>query len=167
MRALLSTLGSSARVLWERARSERATPREIGWAFGVGAWIGFSPFVGLHLGTAFVVATVLRLNRLWAMAGSRVSITPVLLTVGFVEVEAAHRLRAHEWIAVTPHEIIARSSELLADWWLGACLIATPLGAAFGFAAYALAHRLNDRTRDEPRRPSSESRPSAPPAPSS
>jgi uncharacterized protein (DUF2062 family) len=171
VRALLSTIGSSARVLWDRARNERASPREIGWAFGMGVFIGFSPFVGVHLGMAFLVATVLRLNRLWTMAGSRVSITPLLITVAFLEVEAAHRLRTHEWVTVTPHEVLGHGREFLVDWCLGACLVATPIAAVAGLVAYVLARRrasqVTGRTPDGPRRPSSESPRSAPPAPSS
>jgi uncharacterized protein (DUF2062 family) len=168
VRALLSTLTAGARDLWERAKSERATPREIGWAFGVGVWIGFSPFLGLHLGIAFAAATVFRLNRLWAMVGSRVSVAPLLVTMAFIEVESAHRLRTGAWLPMTAAAIVAHGRELFLDWLLGACLVATPLAAGLGFLAYALARgqgRLRPRTPDAPLARSSGSRPSTPPAP--
>jgi uncharacterized protein (DUF2062 family) len=162
---------SSARTLWTRALNERASPREIGLAFGLGVWIGCSPFVGLHLGLAAAAATLLRLNRLWAMAGSRVAVAPVLATVALVEIELGHRVITGTWTALDVHTVLSRARELFLDWSLGALLFGAPVATAAGWLAFELARRraraVIGRTPDGGRPPSSGSPPSAPPAPSS
>ena len=72
-----------ARDLWERARREHSSPREIGLAVGVGAFVACTPLIGFHLWLALGFATLLKLNRLWAMIGSRLSTTPILLVTTF------------------------------------------------------------------------------------
>jgi uncharacterized protein (DUF2062 family) len=167
VRSLLASLVRRARELWVLAKNERASPAEIGWSLGVGVWIAFCPFIGLHLGIAFLVATVLRLNRLWAMVGSRASAAPLLISVAFLEIEAAHRLRTGAWAPVAPREVLAHGRELLLDWCLGTPLVATPLAVLAGVVGYAIARRwqrLKSRRLDAPPPPSSESPPSTPPA---
>lgn len=61
------------RELWERAKREHSTPREVGWSVGVGLFCGCTPFLGLHMWIALGLASPFRLNRLWAFLGSRVS----------------------------------------------------------------------------------------------
>jgi uncharacterized protein (DUF2062 family) len=165
---LLATVAARLRALWVLAKRERASPREIGWAIGVGVFIAFCPFVGFHLGIAFVAATLLRLNRLWTMLGSRASAAPLLVTVAFLEIEVAHRLRTGAWARIALADILPHGRELLLDWVIGTPLVATPLAVIAGFVAYVAArrwHRVRANTPDAPRPPSSESRRSAPPAP--
>jgi uncharacterized protein len=45
------------------------TPPRLAAAYAWGVVVGFSPFFGLHLVTAFAVAFVLRLNKLLVLAG--------------------------------------------------------------------------------------------------
>lgn len=45
------------------------TPQRLAAAYAWGIAVGFSPFFGLHLITAFTVAIVLRLNKLLVLAG--------------------------------------------------------------------------------------------------
>lgn len=168
-------------ALWNRARSERSTPREIGLSVGVGVFAGCSPFVGLHFWIALAAATMLRLNRLWAALGSRISSTPLLLGIAFCEIEFAHRVRTGVWVALSWHEAIGRGRELFADWLLGAVSLGSAIAAVLGFAAYLFARRWRGASANgpasrlpftsiaskpsAPHPPSSESPPSTPPAP--
>ena len=68
-------------------------PREVAWSVAVGVFCGCSPFIGLHMWMALGLATALRLNRLWAFVGSRVSSSILVAWIAFSEVELAHRLR--------------------------------------------------------------------------
>jgi uncharacterized protein (DUF2062 family) len=129
-------------LLWERAKNEHSTPAEIGWSVAVGVFSGCTPFVGFHLWIALALATLLRLNRLWAALGSRVSFTPLLAALTFCEIEVAHRLRVGRWAGLTVHDAIAHAQELFGDWLLGAGTVGGALGAALGFAAYLVARRL-------------------------
>ncbi|MGH7293711.1 MAG: DUF2062 domain-containing protein [Polyangiaceae bacterium] len=170
MRRSLTRLWTRTRELWERARREHSTPREVGWSVAVGFFSGAMPLVGFRMWIALGLASVLRLNRLWAFFGSRLCFSAVLVWIVFGEVELGHRLRAGSWADVAPADILAAGRGLLADWLLGVPLVAVPLSAAVGLVAYRVCRRTQAgvrRTPGEPRPPTSGSRPSTPPAPTS
>lgn len=149
-----------ARNLWERARREHSSPREIGLSVGVGAFIACTPLLGFHLWLALGFATVLKLNRLWAMIGSRLSMTPILVVTTFAEIQTAHRLRTGGWAAMTLHQALARGPELLIDWAIGSVIIGSGVATIAGLVAMTLARRweqLTPRGLAALRQPSSES----------
>ena len=163
-------LKERALALYARARSEHSSPPEIGLSVAVGVFCACTPLFGLHTWIALGLATVLRLNRLWAALGSRV---PLALWIAFSEIQIAHRLRTGAWASLAPRETLSHGRELLTDWLMGTALVGTALAAAAGFVAYACARRWSRRepaivssyTPGGPRPPSSESLPSVPPAP--
>lgn len=137
---------------------------------GVGVLTGCTPFFSLHIVLALAVATLLRLNRLWAFVGSRCSILPMFALIGFCEVETAHRLRTGAWAPLSPREIVAHRWELMSDWLIGTAVVGSGLALLAGFVAYAVARSweraVTKRTLAGSPPRSSESPPSAPPAPS-
>jgi uncharacterized protein (DUF2062 family) len=150
--------GAGLKSLWRAALHERATPRGIGSAVAVGVFVGCSPFVGAHAGIAFVAATLLRVNRLWAVVGSRVSFFLVLPWIVFAEIQSAHRLRTGEWAHLLSTNAVAGAKDWLLDWCLGALLVGSALALALGGVAYALAarrERLTPRTLAESPPPTS------------
>ncbi len=155
-----------ARSVWRAALREHASPREVGWSVAIGVFCGCSPFIGLHMWMALGLTTLFRLNRLWSFVGSRVSSSVMLYLIAFAEIALGHRLRAGAWVHIAPRDVLAHGRELFGDWILGSLLVGTGLAVLLGLLAYALrARQLSRRTPDEPRPPSSESPPSAPPAP--
>lgn len=169
LRRYFRRLYTSARDLWRRARREHSSPREMGWSVAVGVFSGCTPFLGLHMWIALALATVFRLNRLWAFIGSRVSSNIVFVWIAFAEIELAHRARTGSWAPLAPRDALAHGRQLFGDWLLGSLAAGLVLGALFGVLAYFTARRwaLSRHKPDGPRPPSSESRPSAPPAPTS
>jgi len=169
MRATIREFRTKMGHLIGRARREHSTPREIGLAVAVGVFAGCTPFLSLHMWIALALATLLRLNRLWAFVGSRCSILPMFALIGFCEVESAHKLRTGAWAPLVPSEIVAHRAELLTDWLIGAALVGSALAVLAGFFAYAVARRwqkvMTTRTLAGSRPPSSESPTSAPPSP--
>jgi uncharacterized protein (DUF2062 family) len=148
------------RDLWERAKREHSTPREIALSVGVGAFVACSPFVGFHLGIAAALATLFRLNRLWAMIGSRLSTTPVFLATTFSEIQIAHRLRTGAWATLKLHEAMREAPQLVVDWSIGFVVVGGFVATLVGFVAYAVARRWQQTSSREPAalpRPSSES----------
>lgn len=134
-------------ALWERARTEHSSPREVGWSVAIGVFSGCTPFVGFHIWIALALATLLRLNRLWAAVGSRVSITPLFALLAFGEIEGAHRLRTGCWAPLSVRDALARGAELLGDWLLGATLVGSVLGAVVGAVAYVGVRRWSTGRR--------------------
>ena len=181
-----------ARDFFRRARSEHSSPREIGLAFAAGVFAGCTPF-GFHGAIALALATLLRLNRLWAFVASRASILPIYLLIAFCEIEAGHFFRTGQFARLSPSEAFAHRNDLLTEWVLGTLVVGSALAAFAGLLAYACARAwpggtapgegdagnvpgrspspgsprsLSPRKHDESRPPSSESRTSAPPDPS-
>ena len=105
--------------LWSLAKSERASPREIGWAVAIGAFAGCTPAIGFHGGLALALATLFKKNRLFAWLGSRISNMVFLPFIVIAEVQVAHYARtgtlqrepsASRTIAVPLRRISARWS---------------------------------------------------------
>jgi uncharacterized protein (DUF2062 family) len=126
----------------------------------VGAFIACTPLLGFHIWLALGLATIFKLNRLWAMIGSRLSTTPILLVTTFSEIQVAHRLRTGSWAAMTLHQAVARGPELLLDWAIGSVIIGLGVGAIAGLVAMTVARRweqVTPRVLEPIRQPSSES----------
>jgi hypothetical protein len=124
--------------------------------------MGCTPFIGLHAGLALVAATVLRLNRLWALIGSRVSFFALLPWITLAEIETAHRLRTGQWAPLSLSDADRQAKEWFLDWCLGALPVGGALALVLGALAYAIAARRGSFTRRTPAPappPSSESRP--------
>ncbi|MCL2725907.1 MAG: DUF2062 domain-containing protein [Polyangiaceae bacterium] len=133
------------RGVWELAKSERATPREIGWAVAIGVFAGCTPAVGFHGALAVGLATLLRKNRLFAWIGSRVSNMFILPFIAFAEVQLAHRVRTGAWAALERRDVLDEAPNLLLDWGLGTIPIGLFLAAVLGLIAWALARRRDQR----------------------
>lgn len=127
------------RTAWERARNEPSSPREIALSVGLGVFCACTPFLGLHMWMALGLATVLRLNRLWAFFGSRCSFLPLFAVVTFAEIEVAHRLRVGGWLPLVPSQAVARGRDLLVDWALGTLVVGGVIAAVAAGCAYAVA----------------------------
>jgi uncharacterized protein len=165
---LLQQFYQRARDLWHRALHEHTTPRELALSVGLGVFVGCTPFVGFHLWIALGLATLLRLNRVWAMIGSRVSFFLVLPWIMLAEIQFAYRVRTGHWAPLRAHEAWAHRREYLLDWSLGVVPVGLALALVLGTLAYFIARRAQAIARRRhltPRRPSpapppsSESRP--------
>jgi uncharacterized protein len=166
----LTRLWQRIRDLWVRAKREHSTPREVGWSVAIGVFCGCTPFLGLHMWFALGLATIFRLNRLWAFIGSRVSTSVLFAWIAFSEIEVACRLRTGAWMPLSPADILDRGWRLIGDWLMGTVIVGSALAALLGALAYAAARcgaPVTLNTPEGPLRPSSECRPSAPPAPTS
>jgi uncharacterized protein (DUF2062 family) len=141
-----SRLAARLRALWQLARREHATPPEIGRAVAVGVFAGCTPAIGFHGWIAVGLATLLRLNRLWAFLGSRVSTFFILPWIALAEVELAHRIRVGRWAALTVDTVLHEAPGLLVDWLAGALAVGGALAALLGTVAYLVARRYHPST---------------------
>ena len=140
---LLRRLLASLKDLWLLALREHATPLEIAGSVAVGVFAGCTPFIGLHAGIALLAATALRLNRVWALVGSRVSFFLVLPGIVLAEIQTGHRLRAGEWAPLHWANAVERAHEWFADWCLGSIPVGIALALVVGATAYGLAKRFD------------------------
>jgi uncharacterized protein (DUF2062 family) len=145
---VLRTLYERARALWLQALRENTTPAKVGSSVGLGVFVGCTPFIGFHFAIALGLATLLRLNRVWALVGSRASFFVTLPWIILAEVDIAHRLRTGRWAPLLARDAIDHGREYLLDWWLGVIPVGCALGAALGLLTYLVARR---RARLTPR----------------
>lgn len=140
-------LWQKIKLLWKLAKSERATPREIGWAVGIGAFAGCTPAVGVHGPLAMGLATLARKNRLFAWLGSRISNMMMLPFIALAEVQISHRIRTGAYLDLTIDSALDQAPHLLLDWCLGTFPVGGAIGLVMGVTAWGFAHRRDARKR--------------------
>ena len=136
MRAFFRRLWARTRALWQRAKNERASPGQIGWAVGVGVFAGCTPALGFHGPVALTLATVFKLNRMWAWLGSRVANVVTLPFIVYAEVQLSHRLRTGVWMTLDRQHILDGWRTLLVDWLIGLLPVGGALGVTMGVVAF-------------------------------
>lgn len=146
--ALFRRLWEKIKNLWKLAKSERASPREIGWAVFIGAFAGSTPAVGFHGVLAVGLATLLKKNRLFAWLGARISNVVFLPFIAIAEVQVSHVLRTGQWVTLDREHVIEQAGTLLVDWCLGTIPVGVAIGSVMGLASWAIA-RERDRRRAE------------------
>ncbi len=147
-------------VLFDHLRREHADPVRLGWAVGIGVFIGTLPFYGLHLAICIAVAWALRLNKVTVYLAANISnplFAPALVAAG---------IAIGEWVRfgeLRPFDLDGANGFLGSMWLLGgelpdrflSCLLGDAiLGAAIGIIAGPLAWwsaRRWKRTRPQPR----------------
>jgi uncharacterized protein (DUF2062 family) len=129
------------KTIWQLAKSERASPREVGWAVAIGAFAGCTPAVGFHGPLALALATVLKKNRLFAWLGSRISNMVFLPFITLTEVQVSRRLRTGEWLDLDSSRALEQAPELLLDWCIGTIPVGIAIGGVMGIASWAIALR--------------------------
>jgi uncharacterized protein len=146
--ALFRRLWEKIKTIWRLAKSERASPRDIGWAVAIGAFAGCTPAVGIHGGLAIGLATLFKKNRLFAWLGSRISNMVFLPFIAIAEVQVSHRLRTGTWVELDREKAIDQAGTLLLDWCLGTIPVGLAIGLVMGVIAWWFARR-RDRRRSE------------------
>ena len=146
--SLFRRLWSKLKTLWKLAMSERASPREIGWAVAIGAFAGCTPAIGVHGALAIGLATLFRKNRLFAWLGSRISNMVFLPFIAIAEVQVSHRVRTGEWVTLDREHAVDQAGTLLLDWCIGTIPVGVAVGFVMGMGSWALARR-RDRRRAE------------------
>jgi uncharacterized protein (DUF2062 family) len=136
-----------ARDLWEKARNEATTPRQTGVAVGVGVLACFSPILWSHVPLALLLASVFRVNRVWAALGSQVPSLFGLLRpfIVLLEIELAHRIRTGEWVDLDWRRAVSEAPRLFFDLCVGAGILGVGVALLAGGGAYLYARRRNGR----------------------
>jgi uncharacterized protein (DUF2062 family) len=137
------------KALWQLAKSERASPRDIGWAVALGAFAGCTPAIGFHGPLALGLATLLKKNRLLAWLGSRIANMLVLPFIAIAEVQVAHRLRVGSWVVIDREHALQQAAGLLVDWCLGTIPVGGAIALVMGLVSWAVAHRRDRRRARE------------------
>jgi uncharacterized protein (DUF2062 family) len=123
--------------------SENSTPRELALAATLGVFIGTLPFFGVHTLMILVAAGVMRLNRIWAVTVSQVTMPPL---VPALAIEVGHFMRFGSFLTEFNLQTLgAEGFERLWEWFLGSLLLGPLLGGIAGLLTYLTATLLQRR----------------------
>ena len=144
------------RPRWRRLLSGGLTPRQIGWAAGIGASMGVAPIPGLQMAACGLLAWRLRLNLPVMLLASNVSLGPLLVLWAVVAVCIGRGVTTLSWPWTGWHELSASFAHAsdgfgpflqavggcVGDWVIGSLVLMPLLGGVIGGIAWALAAGL-------------------------
>ncbi len=130
--------------------ASNASPGKLALASSVGAFIGSTPLFGLHALIALAVATVLRLNRVLALASTQVSLPIFAPFLVFTERQVGGRFRTGAWPdtalpSIAHAEAIDWAGTLFVDTLIGSVIVGGSIAVVVGAATWFAAQRLRAR----------------------
>ncbi len=141
-----TTLPGRLRRYFERALAEGSTPIELGAATFLGVLVGVSPFYGLQMLLVLLLATLLRLNRLTALAAVQISIPPVYPFLVVASLEAGSLVVRGDWLGTHAADLPSTwagwwrlLSDLAGVWLAGSLIVGALLGLLSGGLVAVLA----------------------------
>jgi uncharacterized protein (DUF2062 family)/2-polyprenyl-3-methyl-5-hydroxy-6-metoxy-1,4-benzoquinol methylase len=128
------------RRLYMTLRTEHTTPGKVAAGVAVGVFVGCSPFWGLHLAIALLLATVLRLNRVLVYAATNLANPLTAPPLIFAEVQVGHRVLLGAWLGLTMDEVVEEGiAGLFRDFFVGSLILGTSLAVLLGVTAWLIA----------------------------
>jgi uncharacterized protein (DUF2062 family) len=133
-------------ALWDRVLHEHASPLRVGFAVGVGVLVGCSPFLGLQVAIAALLAIAFRLNKLAVFLGLQISAPPLLPLVLFVGAQLGELVRHGHLLPMDLDALRSMPTRELVrlfffDLLAGGTLLGLVLGTTLGTVAAKMATR--------------------------
>jgi uncharacterized protein (DUF2062 family)/2-polyprenyl-3-methyl-5-hydroxy-6-metoxy-1,4-benzoquinol methylase len=127
------------RRLYMTLRTEHRTAGKVGLGVGLGVFVGCSPFWGVHLPIAVLLATLFRLNRVIVYAsayiGNPLTVGPIL----FTEIQLGHRILHGGWLPVTLADMETLGVlGIFTNLLIGSLVLGAVLGGLLGVAAWQI-----------------------------
>lgn len=120
------------------ARQHSSTPR-LAAALAVGAYVGTSPFYGLHFLIGAVLGKLLKLNQLAILAGEQIGLPFIAPFHIFVSVQLGHRTLEGGWLTLADARLSVDAARgFWLDWLAGSVLVGAVLGALTGLLGWLL-----------------------------
>lgn len=115
-------------------------PRDIGFAVGVGVWVGTTPLFGLHTLIIGLLAFVFRLNAVYLWLGTQISIPPLAPLLAIVSIALGNLVTKKSGTS---------ASGFSWNWMLGSLVFGLGLGLTLGFGAYLIAKRIQLKSQNK------------------
>ena len=152
----LATLWHSVAARARELARARLTPQDVGWAVGVGSFIGFLPIYGLHLPACVLAARQLKLNQVVTYGAAQVSnpfFAPFLVVgevaVGELLLHGRVRMLDEESAHRVGWSMLRDAPGLFVSCLLGSLVIGAVLAPVLGAIATNTMRRLRDRKHVE------------------
>jgi uncharacterized protein (DUF2062 family) len=129
-----------------RLAKAHASPGRLAAAAAVGAFVGCTPFYGLHTLIGLGLASLLRLNFPMVFAASQVSMPLVAPFLVFAAVQCGHRLLEGVWLPLAMSELsLDRAKQLAAAWFVGSAVVGTLVAVVAAAGVYVTARARQGR----------------------
>ena len=134
------------RSVLRRLVAEDATPVRLGVAVGVGVLFACTPFYGLQVVLALLVAWPLRLNKIAVALGTQLSIPPLFPFIAFASISIGGLILHGKLLPVTRAQISnTPARELVRQlgpaWVVGGLVLGLAAGTLIGVMVTLLAKR--------------------------
>ena len=120
-------------------------PLPAALAFGLGVFVGCTPFFGLHTPIVVALALILRLNALVLWAGSQISIPPLAPFLAMASIFLGSRLLGQPLPLPGQGEILELAKNSFLAWLAGSLALGAVLGTISGAFVFALARSRKSR----------------------
>jgi glycosyltransferase involved in cell wall biosynthesis/uncharacterized protein (DUF2062 family) len=126
---------------------DSATPARLALSAALGIFLGTLPLIGLHSILILLSAGALRLNKIMGLAVSQLCMPPLIPALC---IETGHYLRAGRWLTeISLHTLGYEAPARLAEWLLGALLLAPLLALFMALLVYVLAEAVRKGLREQ------------------
>jgi uncharacterized protein (DUF2062 family)/SAM-dependent methyltransferase len=134
--------GRMIRDLLYKLRTEGTAPKQQAGAVALGAFIGCSPFYGLHLALCIVFARLLRLNPALTYLAAHVSLPGVWPLLVIAEMETGRRLRGESYVQIHVADLRELGWRQVGwDLLIGSAVVGAAVAAVLGLITYWAARR--------------------------
>ncbi len=135
----------------------QTSARQVASAIAIGVFVGTTPFFGFHTLMAMAAAVLFRLNAVWVLIGTQVSLpflAPFVIAAS-VQIGAAllgesaslpnlFRDLSNTQFAFVPMWDLAKT--VMLEWFLGAAVLGSFLGATLGLLTFGILRQLRKKT---------------------
>lgn len=152
---MISAARKKVHELIREVLQENLSPSRLAIGVMVGALVGCSPLIGLHLTLCIVLAWLFGLNQVVVYGAANISLPPFIPFIGFASVQLGERARHGHWLTVHLSEFTWRNASawaktLFVDWLVGGVFVGLAIGLLAGVVVFVIAHRRRLRAKAEP-----------------
>lgn len=134
--------------VWKQLTTSRGTPRRIALGFSLGVIIGMTPFLGIHIVSCVLLASLFGWSKIAATVGvniTNVVTAPLIYPVNYwVGLRLAGISDEVKWSMVTSYadmlNLMKQSPLILADLFIGGIILGMPLSIIAYFSVLKIVH---------------------------
>lgn len=140
---VIQKLKATGHKIYDRFIKLKGEPRQIALGFSLGLLIGMTPFMGAHIISSMILASLLRWNKISALIGvniTNVGTAPLIYPINYwVGLRLVGVSRKVKWSMAMGYpamlNLMKHSPQILADLCMGGLILGIPLAVAGYFAA--------------------------------
>ncbi len=148
-------LRRKVRRWWRTLKHEKSSPEQLGAAVALGVFVGCSPFYGIQILLCFLLAALLRLNKIAVLLGVQITAPPTMPFFMFGSLQLGAWMVSGRWVplsfdALRTTPLVSLVGRFAIFFAVGAFAIGALLAPIFGWLTVLLVRRYRRRKVLEP-----------------